>query len=90
MGAAWPHKSDQGSRRRGGQKTLTMPLPPAKDVRAAAGASPRPLAVGRKWGPGAQGPASLTGAKRTRSCTCWLRILFRDFPHAAWVVSISQ
>jgi hypothetical protein len=68
MGAAWPNTSGQGSRWRGGQKAFTMPLPPAKDGRAAAGASPRTLAVGRKWGPGAQGSASLTGAQRTRQC----------------------
>src|SRR5439155_21907205 len=66
--AAWPHTSGQGSRWRGGHKALTMPLPPAKDGRAAAGAAPRTRAVGRTWGPGAQGPAALAGAQRTLQC----------------------
>src|SRR5215470_12078388 len=68
LGAAWPHTSGQGSRWRGGQKAFTMPLPPAKDGRAAAGAAPRRLAVGRKGVPGAQGPVALTGATRTLPC----------------------
>src|SRR2546423_4012014 len=48
LGAAWPHTSGQGSRWRVGQKAFTMPLPPTKDGGAAAGASPRTLASGRK------------------------------------------
>jgi hypothetical protein len=68
LGAAWSHTSGQGSRWRGGHKALTMPLPPAKDGRAAAGASPRTLAIGRKGVLGAQGPVALTGATRTLQC----------------------
>lgn len=62
LGAAWPHKRSKGSRWRGGQQAFTTPLPPAQDGRAAAGASPRTLAIGRKGVPGAQGPVALTRA----------------------------
>src|SRR6266446_7244934 len=65
MGVPWAHTSAQGSRWRVGKKAFTMPLHPAQDGRAAAGASPRTLAVGRTWVPGAQRPASLSGATRT-------------------------
>jgi len=68
IGAAWPNKSGKGSRWRVGKKAFTIPLHTEKDGIAAAGSSPRTLAVGRKWVPGAQGPASLTGAKRTLQC----------------------
>src|SRR5215510_5412225 len=68
MGAPWPLLCGQGSRWRVGKKAFTMPLPPAKDGRAAAGASPRTLAIGRKGVPGAQGPVALTGAQRTLQC----------------------
>ena len=68
IGAAWPNKSGKGSRWRVGKKAFTIPLHTEKDVIAEAGSSPRTLAVGRKWVPGAQGPASLTEAKRTLQC----------------------
>src|SRR5215470_6660259 len=47
LGAAWPNKRSKGSRWRRGHKAFTMPLPPAQDGRAAAGAAPRALSGAR-------------------------------------------